>query len=48
MCVIFCLPNTTHNYIISDLDYNIMDRLDCGPIKLFIIFSTQIIRLFSQ
>ena len=28
MRVIFCLPNTTHNYIISNLDYNIMERLD--------------------
>ena len=28
MRVIFCLPNTTHNYIISHLDYNIMERLD--------------------
>ena len=28
MCIIFCLPNTTHNYIISHLDYNIMERLE--------------------
>ena len=28
MRVIFFLPNTTHNYIISHLDYNIMERLD--------------------
>ena len=28
MRVIFCLPNTTHNYIISNLNYNIMERLD--------------------
>ena len=28
MRVICCLPNTTHNYIISHLDYNIMERLD--------------------
>ena len=25
MRVIFCLPNSTQNYIISHLDYNIMD-----------------------
>ena len=28
MRIIFCLPNTTHNYIISHLDYNNMERLD--------------------
>ena len=28
MQVIFGLPNTTHNYIISNLYYNIMERLD--------------------
>ena len=28
MLVIFCLPNTTNNNIISNLDYNIMKRLD--------------------
>ena len=28
MRVLFCLPNTTYNYIISNLDYNIMERLD--------------------
>ena len=28
MRIKFCLPNTTHNYIISHLDYNIMERLD--------------------
>ena len=33
MRVIFCLPNTTHNYIISNLDYNIMGRLDCRLVK---------------
>ena len=26
--IIFCLPNTTHGYIISNLDYNIMERID--------------------
>ena len=33
MRVIFCLPNTTHNYIISHLDYNFMERLDCRLVK---------------
>ena len=33
MRVIFCLPNTTHNYIISHLDYNIMERLDRRLVK---------------
>ena len=33
MRVIFCLPNTTHNYIISNLDYNIMKRLDRRLVK---------------
>ena len=33
MRVIFCLPNTTHNYIISHLDYNIMERLDFRLVK---------------
>ena len=33
MRVIFCLPNTTHNYIISNLDYNIMERLDRRLVK---------------
>ena len=28
-----CLPNTTHNYIISHLDYNIMERLDRRLVK---------------
>ena len=27
------LPNTTHNYIISNLDYNIMERLDRRLVK---------------
>ena len=29
----FGLPNTTHNYIISHLDYNIMERLDRRRVK---------------
>ena len=33
MRVIFCLPNTTHNYIISNLYYNIMERLDRRLVK---------------
>ena len=33
MRVIFDLPNTTHNYIISHLDYNIMERLDRRLVK---------------
>ena len=33
MRVIFCLPNTTHNYNISHLDYNIMERLDHRLVK---------------
>ena len=33
MRVIFCLPNTTHNYIIPHLDYNIMERLDRRLVK---------------
>ena len=33
MRVILCLPNTTHNYIISHLDYNIMERLDRRLVK---------------
>ena len=33
MRVIFCLPNTTHNYIISNLDYNSMERLDRRLVK---------------
>ena len=33
MRIIFCLPNTTHNYIISYLDYNIMERLDRRLVK---------------
>ena len=33
MRVIFCLPNTTHNNIISHLDYNIMERLDRRLVK---------------
>ena len=33
MRIIFCLPNTTHNYIISHLDYNIMERLDRRLVK---------------
>ena len=33
MRVIFCLPNITHNYIISHLDYNIMERLDRRLVK---------------
>ena len=28
MRVLVCLPNSTHNYIIAHLDYNIMERLD--------------------
>ena len=34
MRVMFCLPNTTHNYIISHLDYNIMEIIDCRIVKL--------------
>ena len=45
MQVIFCLPTTTHNYIISTLDYNIMERLDRS---LFIIVCIRIIILFSK
>ena len=33
MCIIFCLSNTTHNYIISHLDYNVMERLDHRLVK---------------
>ena len=33
MLVIFYLPNTTHNYIITHLDYNIMERLDRRLVK---------------
>ena len=33
MRVTFCLPNTTQNYIISHLDYNIMERLDHRLVK---------------
>ena len=33
MRVIFCRPNTTHNFIISDVDYNIMVRLDLRLVK---------------
>ena len=33
MRITFCLPNTTHNYIISHLDYNIMERLDRRLVK---------------
>ena len=33
MRIIFCRPNTTHNYIISHLDYNIMERLDRRLVK---------------
>ena len=33
MWVIFCLPNTTYNYIISHLDYNNMERLDRRLLK---------------
>ena len=33
MRVICCLPNITHNYIISNLDYNIMERLDRRLVK---------------
>ena len=33
MRIIFCLPNITHNYIISHLDYNIMERLDRRLVK---------------
>ena len=33
MRVIFCLSNITHNYIISYLDYNIMERLDRRLVK---------------
>ena len=33
MRIIFCLPNTTQNYIISHLDYNIMERLDRRLVK---------------
>ena len=33
MGIIFWLPNTTHNYIISHLDYNIMERLDRRLLK---------------
>ena len=33
MPVIFCLPITTHNYIISHLNYNIMERLDRRLVK---------------
>ena len=32
--IIFCLPNTTHNYIISHLDSNIMERLDRRLLKV--------------
>ena len=28
-----CLPNTTHNYNISHVDYNIMERLDRRLVK---------------
>ena len=38
MRVIFCLPNTTHNYIISNLDYNIMERLDRRLVKFMYNF----------
>ena len=31
--VIFFLPNTTHNYIIFHLDYNLMERLDRRLVK---------------
>ena len=34
MRVIFCLPNKTHNYIISNLDYNIMERLHRILVKI--------------
>ena len=33
MRVIYCLPNTTNTYIISHLDYNIMERLDRRLVK---------------
>ena len=33
MRIIFCLPNTTHNYIIFHLDYNIMERIDHRLVK---------------
>ena len=33
MRVIFCMPNTTHNYFISHLDYKIMERLDHRLVK---------------
>ena len=33
MRVIFCLSNTTHNYIISHLAYNIMEILDRKLVK---------------
>ena len=42
--VIIGLSNTTHNYIISNLDYNIMIVY---LLSLFIIFCMQIISLFS-
>ena len=38
MRVIFCLPNTTHNYKISNLDYTIMERLDRRIVKLIYNF----------
>ena len=33
MRIIVCLPNTTHNYVISHLDYNILERLDHRLVK---------------
>ena len=33
MRIIFCLSNTTNNYIICNLDYNIMERLDRRLVK---------------
>ena len=33
MRIIFCLPKITHNYIISHLDYNIMERLNRRLVK---------------
>ena len=46
--VIFCLPNTTNNYIISNLNYNIMERLDRRLVKFLLTFCIRIIPLFSQ
>ena len=48
MRVIFCLPYTTHNYSMYNLDYNIMERFDSILVSLFIFFCIRIIPLFSQ